>query len=64
MGKFNLLDWKFDLTQSGEMAFWEEFSTQVMARDRFRKGKDHPISHRAIYKEKIFKKIPKEKHLC
>ena len=29
MGKFNLLDWKFDLTQSGEMAFGRSFQLRI-----------------------------------
>ena len=65
MGEFNLLDLKFILTQRWGMAFWEGISTYVMARGDFERGKDHSISHRAIFKkERFFKNFPKEKHLC
>ena len=63
MGEFNLLDLKFILTPSGEMAFWEEFPTYVMARGDFERGNITPYAI-GLFKKKRFSKTFPMKNIC
>ena len=54
MGKFNLLDWKFDLTQSGEMAFGRSFQLRLWQEISFERERITPYAIGLIIKEKVF----------
>ena len=64
MGKLNLLDLKFILTQSGEMAFGRSFQLRLRQEINFEKERITPYAIELFIEEEISKNFPNEKHLC